>query len=42
MSPPNTPTAIRYGWLIERRAAIRRRQRVSAIRSRRLRVSSES
>ena len=40
--PPTTPTAMRYGWLIDRRAASRRRQRVSAIRSRRLRVSSAS
>jgi hypothetical protein len=42
MSPPMTPTAIRYGWLIDRRAAIRRRQRVPATRSRRLRLSSAS
>jgi hypothetical protein len=40
--PPTTPTTMRYGWLIDRRAAIRRRHRVSAIRSRRLRVSSAS
>jgi hypothetical protein len=42
ISAPTTPTAIRYGWLNDARAAIRRRQRVSAIRSRRLRVSSAS
>ena len=41
-SAPTTPTAIRYGWFTVRRVAMRRRQRVSAIRSRRLRDSGEA
>jgi hypothetical protein len=36
------PTPIRYGWSVERRAAIRLRHFVSRIRSRRLRISSAS
>jgi len=42
MSPPMMPTPIRYGWSMDRRAAIRLRHLVSLIRSRRLRNSSAS